>query len=587
MLTYSKAEIAATAARRLIDGLPYMALALIALFWCYPYRFSFFATDEGLYYFEAWKIRQGDVIYRDFFEFIGPGVFFFIRSIWAVFGMGIGAVRNALFLLLAVETGLVYWLAKRVLNSHFLAGIPALAYLFLAKQSSWWAIDHHVLTHFLVVMTAFILIHAYEKGGRWKIWLVGLIGGTAFCTTQHTGGLLIATTFFWVLATVSRRCSVSRWRAVLLFASGAAIPVGALFSYLAAHYALADACECTYRWVLEGYYATEEATAYFDEGRSALLSGWKRFPSLLSLRLVFHTIFIGYLPVVALMTGFLRICYRLVRRRKGEHDCVPAIVWTMAATLFASVLSSPNTWCITQNSTLTYIFAAQWLATWHLQLMSFDVLPRMKLAIEKLPGAEEDGIRLRADLRWSSEKVPFGGLVLPLCCLFLAVLTYGYLGDHGLAAYQYVVRSRPFRSYLETPMGRLWSLDAELKSDVEAVRDLVSARTTGRDKIFVYNWSAYLYVVTARDGATRYSDTWPRYHTERQVAEIVRVIENSVPAVIIEDRMMDRLVEARDPRFVHLGIGYLERDPVGRAVRAYYTPILTNTNFTVYVRKTS
>ncbi len=586
MPPHSKADIAAVAGKRLIACLPYAALALIALFWCLPYRLSFFATDEGLYYFEAWKMRQGEVIYRDFFEFIGPGIFFFIRSIWAVFGMSTGAVRNVLFLLLAIETGLVYWLAKRVLKSHFLAGVPALAYLFLAKQSSWWAIDHHLLTHFLVVMTSCVLVNAYEKGGRWKIWLVGLTTGTAFCTTQHTGGLLIATTLLWVVTAVARRSSVSQWRAVFLFATGAAIPLGALFSYLIAHHALVDAYECTYRWVLEGYHATEEGTAYFYEGRHALLSAWKDFPSLVSLRVIFHTTFIGYVPLAALTTGLLTICYQFLRRRSTEHDHIPAIVWTMATTLFATVLSSPNTWCVTQNSTLTYIFAAQWLVVHPFPLISVGIFPRMKLAIEKLSGAEEDGIRLRGDFHWPSEKVAVRSLVSPVCGLFFTLLIYAYLFDHGFAAYQHVVRARPFRSYIETPMGRVWSLDAGFRSDVEALRGVVSARTTVHDKIFVYNWSAYLYVVTGRNGATRYSGTWPRYHTERQVAEIVGVIENSVPAVIIEDRMMDRLVSARDPRFVHLGIGYVNRDPVGRSVRAYYTPILSNANFTVYVRKT-
>src|SRR5439155_20789378 len=62
-----------------------------------------YGFDEGLFLYEAKRIRDGEVPYRDFFEIVTPGAWYVMALVFRLFGTTMEATRSAM----AVVHGLI------------------------------------------------------------------------------------------------------------------------------------------------------------------------------------------------------------------------------------------------------------------------------------------------------------------------------------------------------------------------------------------------------------------------------------------------------------------------------------------------
>src|SRR5262249_56545117 len=106
-----------------------------------PYHLAFplviGRADESVLLGGAARILAGDVIYRDFFEFLTPLGFYFYAGVFAIGGTTLLTARVAAAVANGVSTRLVFALARRIARP-LEAPVPALMVAVLCPPA--WAL---------------------------------------------------------------------------------------------------------------------------------------------------------------------------------------------------------------------------------------------------------------------------------------------------------------------------------------------------------------------------------------------------------------------------------------------------------------
>jgi hypothetical protein len=178
-------------------GLLGAALPLGAFAYLMAYPPTLGPSDESYILYEAKRLWEGDVLYRDFFDFVMPGTFYFYALAYAVAGPTITAARGATALLNAASCALIYVLARHV-------AAPAQAVLaaaaFVAGMVPAWNISgHHWLATLLSLATAAVVLsRRWRDSSRARPALAGGLAAALVCSHQSRGTWV----FLWLLIVV-------------------------------------------------------------------------------------------------------------------------------------------------------------------------------------------------------------------------------------------------------------------------------------------------------------------------------------------------------------------------------------------------
>src|SRR3954451_2593710 len=97
------------------ERLVYLLVALVASAYFYPFlRGLWRVGDEGTLVYGAQRVAEGAVPYRDFFEVMGPGTFYWLGFFFKVFGTSWLVSRAVLLITGVAMTVVVFWLARRL-----------------------------------------------------------------------------------------------------------------------------------------------------------------------------------------------------------------------------------------------------------------------------------------------------------------------------------------------------------------------------------------------------------------------------------------------------------------------------------------
>jgi hypothetical protein len=143
--------------------------------------------DEALHFGHAIRILHGQVPFRGFFLFVMPGLDLFYAAVFGLFGVHAWLVPVFLILLGTALTGLVFFLARKVVSGPS-AVLAALLFLVLDFNSALDATHHWFSTFFALAAAAVLL-----KGTALpRLLAAGTLCGisTVFTQTQGTLGLL-------------------------------------------------------------------------------------------------------------------------------------------------------------------------------------------------------------------------------------------------------------------------------------------------------------------------------------------------------------------------------------------------------------
>lgn len=291
----------------------YLLLLSVAVF-LYLFLYKFPATpfftdgDQSIFLYEAERLFNGDVMYRDFFEFTLPGTQAFYASLFAIFGLKywvIGAVTIAI----GVTTA---WLLVRIcerLMPSPLSYFPAVLYIFFGFR--WFGIDgSHRMFSPVFILLAILLV----MKGRTTLsfGFAGISLGIASFFTQQRGFVVVAAIVTFML--LDRAFRKDDWKhfvkSAAVLSSSFAVSLIALCSYFAVAAGPNDFFYATisYPYKYYSYGHPNNFGVYFTDLRKAFAI--TSATGILELSaVVFHAILLPLANVIVLAV--------FIRKRKG------------------------------------------------------------------------------------------------------------------------------------------------------------------------------------------------------------------------------------------------------------------------------
>jgi hypothetical protein len=213
-------------------------LAVFSVIYCIPaFRLVASLSDEGIILHGAARLLEGQVLYRDFFEIIGPGTFLVSAAWLKIFGSSFAAIRVLSVAAVTLIAILIYLTARAVSAHRAIALALALVFLVKAPQD----LNHHWFTTAAAMAAALGLVTSIHSGRF--LWLAcfttGVFAGVATMFTQSRGGVLVVGILAALLTLPDRKRRLG-WTA-----AGMTVAPAAAALYLASVGALRAAIEET------------------------------------------------------------------------------------------------------------------------------------------------------------------------------------------------------------------------------------------------------------------------------------------------------------------------------------------------------
>ncbi|MGH7786337.1 MAG: hypothetical protein ACRERC_05685, partial [Candidatus Binatia bacterium] len=121
-------------------------------------------TDESVILYGAKRVLQGQALYRDFFEFLTPGAFYFYALAYAVGGVSITSAQVATALLNGVTVACIFFLTLRV--AAVAEAVLAALLVVAICVPVWNMASHHWIATALGAATAAVLLAPRWQGSR-------------------------------------------------------------------------------------------------------------------------------------------------------------------------------------------------------------------------------------------------------------------------------------------------------------------------------------------------------------------------------------------------------------------------------------
>ena len=157
-----------------------------------------------IFAYESGRLLQGDVIYRDFFEFTFPGTQALYASIFFLFGQKYW-ILPAVILGIGVSYAgaLLLTISKRITIGP-LAYMPALIFIFFGYR--WFGLDgtHRMLSPIFILLAIWVLL---REQNLWHLAAAGIFCALASFFTQQRGiaAFIAISTFVCLDAFFQRR----------------------------------------------------------------------------------------------------------------------------------------------------------------------------------------------------------------------------------------------------------------------------------------------------------------------------------------------------------------------------------------------
>jgi hypothetical protein len=146
-------------------------------------------SDEGLFLYEAKRLLDGDVLYRDVFEIVTPLAWYAMALLFRGFGADIATARMGMAVLHGGMAALVYAVCRRAGVRPNLALAAGVAHVAIAQPGLFVASPHWFGT--LATLVLLLALLALEWPRRTGACVgVGLAAGLLLGVQQHKGAIL-------------------------------------------------------------------------------------------------------------------------------------------------------------------------------------------------------------------------------------------------------------------------------------------------------------------------------------------------------------------------------------------------------------
>lgn len=178
----------------------------------YSFLFKFPLTpflrdaDQSIFIYEAERMLNGDVMYRDFFEFTFPGTQSFYAALFSIFGVRYWLVAAVTLVIALVTAWLMIKIAERFLPSP-ISYFPALLYIFFGFR--WFGLDgsHRMFSPIFVLLAVLLLIRSRSFI---SLAATGICLGICSFFTQQRGFVVLAAIVVFLF--IEKIFGTSDWR---------------------------------------------------------------------------------------------------------------------------------------------------------------------------------------------------------------------------------------------------------------------------------------------------------------------------------------------------------------------------------------
>lgn len=290
------------------------------------------AFDEGTVLFEALRLSEGDVMYRDFFAFQGPVFSLMNAAAFRVFGFSLVLAQALQLLVNAVSAAFLSIVVSR-LAGRIVALSAALVFITVLVPMWPYAYPHWFALLFahgaLVAMTS-------PSPRPVTFGLAGLCLGLTLWTIQSLGVTLLAGALGLVAAEPLLRRQVGEaLRRSAFVAAGAGVATVACLGFFAVNGAVDELWWSMFEWPFRHYRGintTDYAAFLVDH-----IDSNRAQPHVWRLISQFAIVFIASLPVAGLVSALVVVAIA-ARRQWRKVEPVQSSVLLTAATALAALL---------------------------------------------------------------------------------------------------------------------------------------------------------------------------------------------------------------------------------------------------------
>ena len=252
--------------------------------------FPFDFGSNGVFFDQAARVLAGEVMYRDFFEFVGPGVVYLHALVMLVTGSSIAGLTAAMVLQGMALAVLVHAVSARVCAPGWRLLPPAVFVVLVYAPN---VLGDHKWPAILCALAGLLVLAGPSATASTTVGGALLLGGSAVFTQDLGAGVVAGTLAYEAL----RR---PRRRSLPVLVLGCAIPLGLAFLYFSYK---AGARTVVYDWLLYPLQRYPELNrSYVD-----------LVPSLRTLPRELAQVTLGIGAVIAAIVS-------LVRSRRGAAD---------------------------------------------------------------------------------------------------------------------------------------------------------------------------------------------------------------------------------------------------------------------------
>lgn len=444
--------------------------------------------DEGVFLYEAKRVADGQVMYRDFFDLIGPLANYALALMYLLFGASMETARGSMAVVHALIVVLMYAIARRLGVRPLLAVVVCLTHLALFYPELSFASPHWYAT----ALTLFVFLYVL-RGPATRVRhavALGVLTGLVGLTQQPKGAATAAAVGIVLIRDV--------WTG-----RQATPPVGAAIRQLCAY---GVGLLATVVAGLSGFVAAAGFEPVYDALVRTPLGPYRQMP--------FHS---GgrWLPLVIDPVLLQRMLFQLFPML--VISVMPCIMPLSAARLIAQAARGVPAqerrplFVAVVFSTLSIVSVLYQPNAFHFAIVGPIWLSLYAESLERLVQRIEGRLRTR--------------LVGPLAAL--AVLALLSLQFRRALTWEWAKAGAAG----DTLFGRVHFPSDMQVDEIEAVRTVL--QDAGAKRVFVYPYGAAVYLMTATSNPTRFQLLIPGYNTAEQFAEVQRTLDRErVPFVV-------------------------------------------------------
>lgn len=549
----------------LVLVLALMALRLAGQIMSWP------GMDEGNYILEAARIANGQLPYRDFYDFITPGGQFFGALLIKINGFSVLGLRLWLVMAWFLILLLIYDMLRERVSKVWC--FLFLAFLWLT-ESMYPVYQHHFWSGLTALIAVYCIWRALKQIYQGKstttfLAISGIFTALTFWITQSLGVLMaLALGVFSVLHCILQEkeekgvsfrqlswgCVVRRW-----LKPWGGVWLGTMLGvhlvWVVAFLSLGiwdEFWRDSIQWLTRGHYQQTTVIGYYSTFSQEVTQTLRPFIDQLPAEIlvwftfrifvVAHLFLIGVLPIIGILgTWYVlpgRFLYRLLRR----EDEVLLLFLLASLALVVSTFNYSGSMHIVSNGPLPLMLGWLVLVNW------LSARPKHEREMQVVTAV-------------FCVLLLFGGIIGSLMQL---------LGGTWLPRFTGMMESLLYVEGSTNPQQFL-----------SVVNLLEEAKAKGRT-VFVFSETPSLYLPGLYPNATRFTLVLPFYNSPEQMAEIFSDLEKNKPFYIVDDQTRFRLPD--DVRFKRYTPEQLRMQDMEAYLKTHYRLYAVAGRFLVYRR---